>query len=147
MKTVESYPGVEDLLYHDHPMILIDKMVEINEEGAVSEVVITDGRLFMKNGKIPAYVGIEYMAQTIGLYAGAANFDMGLPPDIGFLLGGQEISLYCDFYKQGQVLKVVVKKIWDGLKLVQFECSVFDKKDNTLLMNGNINVYSPSREL
>ncbi|MCK9523484.1 MAG: 3-hydroxylacyl-ACP dehydratase [Proteobacteria bacterium] len=148
MRDVSQYPPVVDLLYHEPPMVLVDRFVAWLDEGrgVRCEVDIREDALFAAPQGIPAWVGIEYMAQAIGVYSGAHEFDQGQSPRIGFLLGSQNISLNCDYFAFGTVLDVEVRLSWDGQKLVQFDCAIRQRGNDEVLVQGCLNCYAPDRD-
>ena len=80
---------IEQYLPHRGAMRLIDRLIEAGEEHAVAEVDVPDEGLFVRDGSVPAWVGIEYMAQTIAAWAGARALRTGGSPKLGFLLGSR----------------------------------------------------------
>jgi predicted hotdog family 3-hydroxylacyl-ACP dehydratase len=118
------FPPVVELVPHDPPMLLIDELLEADSEHAVSRVSITVRSTFVENGKVPALVTIEYMAQTIAAFAGAQNKAKGEPIQLGFLMGCRTMKLAVDALAVGDELRVEVKQVWASDKLGQFECAV-----------------------
>ncbi len=80
---------IEKILPHNHPMILIDKVLEVNLEKKYlkGEFTIKDDMVFYnkKLKGVNSLVGIEFMAQTIAAYSYYRNNQE--EPKIGFLLG------------------------------------------------------------
>jgi len=146
MRDVSKYPPPSELLYHDPPMVLIDRFVSWLDDGAGvrCEVDILKDAMFADSKGVPSWVGIEYMAQTIGVYAGAHQFDEGLPPRIGFLLGSQNISLCCERFEFGTTLAVEARLTWNGGRVVQFDCAVFVKGLAEPMLQGCLNCLSPA---
>lgn len=62
--------AVEPLIPHRGKMSLLDGMIVVNLEKAISQVEIRPDNLFITANGVPALVGIEYMAQTIAAYSG-----------------------------------------------------------------------------
>ena len=75
------------LLPHEAPMVFIDQGVEVAEEHAVSITTMTPDHFTAVNGRVPAYIGMEMMAQTIALWAGFLDQQQQRAPSVGFLLG------------------------------------------------------------
>ena len=95
---------LEKILPHNHPMILIDDIIEYNkeEQSLTSKVTIHEKKLFFDksiNG-VPSCTGIEFMAQTIGCYAFFRNNEE--PPKIGFLLGARLMNCAIDKFENGK---------------------------------------------
>ncbi|MBN2804965.1 MAG: 3-hydroxydecanoyl-ACP dehydratase [Deltaproteobacteria bacterium] len=136
-----------DLLYHEPPMVLIDRVFEIYKDGVSCEVDICESSVFADENGVPAYVGIEYMAQTIGVFDGIIRKQSGCTPEIGFLLGTRRIEFFCERFNLGQTLKVTALRSWDGEKVVQFECKIEEIDSLKMLAKASLTVYSPSRTI
>lgn len=82
---------LEQLLPHRSPMLLLDRVLGTAEDGARAEVVVTGQSAFFQPGLdgVPAWVGLEYMAQTVAVWSGQQLLDHGRPVAIGFLLGSR----------------------------------------------------------
>ena len=65
-----GYPPIEQLVPHKPPMILIDRMIETTDTACTCEVTITPQTLFIESAGVPAFVGLEYMAQAVAAYGG-----------------------------------------------------------------------------
>ncbi|MCF1439897.1 MAG: hypothetical protein LPD71_14495, partial [Shewanella sp.] len=78
-------PPVAELLPHQAPMILIDKVLSVSEEHAHCQLEVTQVHTFfdLKSQTIPAWVGIELMAQTVAVWSGYRAWQTGSQPTIG----------------------------------------------------------------
>jgi predicted hotdog family 3-hydroxylacyl-ACP dehydratase len=148
MRDVAMFPPAGELLVHEPPMMLVDRFVAWLDDGngVRCEVDICSDALFAETEGVPAWVGIEYMAQTIGIYSGAHQYAQGLPPRIGFLLGSQSISFNCDYFEFGTVVDVEARMSWNGGKLVQFDCAVKRHGSNDILVQGCLNCFAPDKD-
>ena len=63
-------PDIRSLVPHSGTMVLLDRVISADENTLCAEVVIRPDSLFYADGGVGAWVGIEYMAQAIGAYAG-----------------------------------------------------------------------------
>ena len=89
-----SLPEVASLVPHEAPMILIDKLIAVDENTIHCQVFITEESQFFEDQthSIGAWVGIEYMAQTISAWSGYQSFLKDEPSPIGFLLGSRRYN-------------------------------------------------------
>ena len=55
------------LLFSDIPN---DRILRWDQDGIEAELVVPEAGLFIEDGAVPAWVGIEYMAQAIAAWAG-----------------------------------------------------------------------------
>ena len=74
-----KYPPIEQLLPHRPPMILIDRLVWTNGVATVCEVTIGPHSMFIQAVGVPAFVGIEYMAQTVAAHGATSPIWRGSP--------------------------------------------------------------------
>jgi predicted hotdog family 3-hydroxylacyl-ACP dehydratase len=120
-------PAVCALLPHSGPMVLLDRVVAVDEESLSAEVTIKLGDMFCDSAGVGAWVGIEYMAQAIGAYAGYVARLCGAPIRLGFLLGTRRYDCNRPRFSVGSVLRVSVKRTFQGENgLASFECEIED---------------------
>ncbi|MDD5037115.1 MAG: 3-hydroxylacyl-ACP dehydratase [Methylococcaceae bacterium] len=104
-------------------MILLDKLVEVGEQHIVTELTVRDDGLFSDpEHKVPAWVGMEYMAQTVAAFSGYHRKQRGLGIELGFLLGTRYYESSVDRFDCGAQLRVRAEKIMEGAN----DMSVFD---------------------
>lgn len=139
-----AFPPVETLVPHASPMLLIDRVLAADAESLAAEVRITPQSLFFTpaNG-VPAYVGIEYIAQSVAAYSGwrAQSAAPGTAPKIGYLLGTRKMTMTCDGFANGDVLVIHVQNIFEDGEMGVFDGEV--RKGNEILVTARINVYQP----
>mgnify|MGYP005996208549 CR=1 FL=1 len=61
---------VEELVPHSGRMSLLTRVVDSGDDWLTAEVDITSKSMFSDDKGVPAWVGLEYLAQAIGAYAG-----------------------------------------------------------------------------
>lgn len=133
---------VQELLPHSPPMVLIDRVVSYDDISLIAEVTITAGSKFFDPNRqsVPAWVGIEYMAQSISALAGIRSKQNGTEVKIGFLLGTRKYLIKEKSFALGKVLQVQVNQLFrDESGLASFDCQI--KDDKLLMVESRINVY------
>jgi predicted hotdog family 3-hydroxylacyl-ACP dehydratase len=116
-------------------MVLLDKVVEIDSESIIVELVVRDDGLFSDSDKtVPAWVGLEYMAQTVAAFSGYHRKCQGEKVDLGFLLGTRFYQCSAASFPCGTQLTVTAKKIIEAAN----EMSVF----NAVIEGENIYAHS-----
>ncbi|MCK9467770.1 MAG: hypothetical protein M0Q49_00025 [Porticoccaceae bacterium] len=141
MSTTSTTPPIRDLLPHDTPMVLLDKVDEVRDSGLTASVTITPESLFAEDRGVPSWVGLEYMGQAIAAYAGANARRAGNPVRIGFLVSTRRYEPGCAYFPLGTRLAISVQAVTEGTNGLQvFECSICGPN---IAANANLNVYMP----
>lgn len=139
--TMNTFP-LEDLLPHDHPMILIDAIESVNEQGLVASVTVRADALFCEPQGIPAWVGIEFMGQAIAAHAGWCARREGRPVRVGLLVGTRRYEAGCSHFPLGVKLEIAVEAVTlnpSGLQV--FECRITGAGVSAC---ANLNVFIPN---
>ncbi len=135
-------PDIRLLVPHSGPMVLLDRVVSADEESLCAEVCIRADSLFCGAGGVGAWVGIEYMAQAIGAYAGYTARQKGEPVKIGFLLGARRYECSRPLFPVGSVLRVHIRRLMLGDNgLGSFECRI--ENGGGPLATANLTVFQP----
>jgi predicted hotdog family 3-hydroxylacyl-ACP dehydratase len=138
-----ALPAVTDLVPHADGMLLIDRMLFVDDERARSESTIRPDNIFFQPGRgIPAYVGFELMAQTINAFDGFKLFKEGKKPMIGFLLGCRKYSAARPFFTEGETVTTEAAPLMGEIGMASFECRILDAT-GAELASATINVYRP----
>ena len=101
---------ITELVPHAGRMCLLDRVVEYGEDWLRAEVGIGPDSLFAEERGVPAWIGIEYMAQAIAAYGGLLERLNGGEPKIGFLLGSRNYACDADYFTIGQNLSIKVTR-------------------------------------
>jgi predicted hotdog family 3-hydroxylacyl-ACP dehydratase len=118
------FPPIDELLPHTPPMLLLDALVELDDERATSVARITERSMFLTNGRVPAVLTIEHMAQTAAAFAGAGRRRRGLPPQIGVLMECPSMTLAVEWLAPGDELSIEAHRVWSSEILAHFDCLV-----------------------
>ena len=78
---------IEYVIPHRGAMRLIDRLLDRDADGIRVGLTVPGDGLFIEPAGMPAWVGIEYMAQAIAAWAGCRARAAGREPPLGFLLG------------------------------------------------------------
>lgn len=133
---------IDTLVPHRGAMRLLDRVIEVDEEQAVAEVDVPFDGLFVRDGAVPAWVGIEYMAQTIALWAGARAVQAGGPPRLGFLLGSRRYEARRAAFPSGVSLRVEARcELIGSNGLGVFDCRIV--MDGDTVATARVSVFEP----
>lgn len=132
---------VSELVPHAGQMLLLDKVIEYDNESLVAEVVVRGDGLFNVVDQVPAWVGIEYMAQTIAAHGGMMCVLAGKPIQLGFLLGTRRYVSNITAFKVGERLTITVNRIMEDQGLGVFNCHIIA---DGIDISAKLNVYQPT---
>ena len=135
---------LEKILPHDRPMILIDKILEVDmdKKFVKTSVEISEDKIFFDkeiNGISPL-AGIEFMAQTIGCYSYYKNGEK--IPEIGFLLGTRLYENNLEKFENGKTYIMTAQEIYTDNELVSFECLIYN--ENKEVAKATVNAFQPA---
>lgn len=120
----DRFPSVRDMLPHEPPMVLLDRILASDDKRTVCEVTIREGAPFVVLGGVCSHVTLEYMAQCVGVGAGLESARQGEEPRLGFLVGCREMEILSPFLPVGSTLRVIAENLWGGEELGHFRCEV-----------------------
>ncbi|MFS2157747.1 hotdog family protein [Pseudomonas sp. Pseusp122] len=131
-----------ELLPHAGDMILIDEVVAFDEEQIHTRLTVTPGGLFnLANGDMPAWVGVELMAQSVAAYAGCQARTKGEAVELGFLLGSRKFECNVEQFPAGSLLQIhALRSLQDDNGMGVFECRLTGPGIEAF---ARLNVYRP----
>lgn len=133
---------IDDVLPHRDSMRLIDRLLDWQDTSVVVEVDVPSHGLFATPDGVPAWVGVEYMAQAIAAWAGAKARQAGGVPSIGFLLGTRRYTAHQPFFAAGSCLRVEAHcELMGENGLGMFACRIL--AGDTELAVANVSVFEP----
>ena len=134
---------VAELIPHDGNMVLLDELIAFSDSNACAKLTVRNEGLFHSAPNLPAWVGIELMAQVIAAWAGAKARLKNEPVKVGFLIGTRKYESQVPWFTAGDVLSISIECAFqDTNGMASFDC-VINNADNQALVTANINVYQP----
>lgn len=140
---LERHFRMSEVLPHEGRMLLLDEVLDADAEHVSCGVTIRKDSMFCDgvNG-VPAWVGIEYMAQTASTYSGLEEARAGQRPTIGLLLGTRRFTTEVPFFSIGAQLRVEAQMILrDESDLVAFDCKILE--GDRVLARADVKAYRP----
>lgn len=142
---------VAELIPHSGKMVLLDRIIEYDEHSLSAELIVRNDGLLGNEKAVPAWAGIEYMAQTVAAYAGVMAKLAGEPVKLGFLLGTRHYCSNVAEFKTGSRLTVRVKQVIQDDTLGVFDCGIYginheSGQDIQIEVSASLNVYQPEYE-
>jgi predicted hotdog family 3-hydroxylacyl-ACP dehydratase len=140
--SLSAFPPISTLVPHSGPMSLLDRVLEHSRERTVCSVDPARSRLFAEpGGRVPAWLGLEYMAQCIAAHGGLAARALGESPRPGLFLGSRRVAFYTQWFAAGSGLHVTAVHHRGEIGLVVFDCEVRSAAGGVPLVKGRMNVY------
>jgi predicted hotdog family 3-hydroxylacyl-ACP dehydratase len=132
------------LVPHRPPLLLIDTVREANAERCITLTRVDRQAWYADpDGAMPAWFGLELMAQTISAFSGNRNKGTGLAPKFGYLLGTREYRCEVAAFPPGAELEVEAKVHYaDSLGLSAFACEL--RHEGLVLAHAILKVYEPA---
>ena len=139
---MQEFLPIENYVPHRGAMLLIDRLLAADEESAVAEVAVPRDGLYLQDEGMPAWVGLEYMAQTVAAWAGWRALQAGQQVKLGFLLGTRKFDANADFFSPDALLTVHVQvELMGDNGLGMFDCTIRSKDE--VCATARISVYEP----
>ena len=133
-----------DILPHRPPMLLLEDVIAHDADKVTATLTIAEHSRFFAAGKgVPAYVGLEYMAQACGAYAGALGRTAGEEPKIGYLLGTRDFESSVAFFPEGARLSVTALVLYRDAELGSFQCQI--AIGDKVVASARLAVFQPDR--
>ncbi|NWE12096.1 hotdog family protein [Pseudomonas yamanorum] len=131
-----------ELLPHAGDMILIDQVLRFDEEQIHTRLTVKPGGLFNRaDGSLPAWVGIELMAQSVAAYAGCRARQKGEAVELGFLLGTRKFECNVEHFPAGSELTIHgLRSLEDDNGMGVFECHL---TGDGIRASARLNVFRP----
>ena len=131
-----------ELLPHAGDMILIDSILSFDEEQIFTRLTVKpDGLFSLPDGSLPAWVGVELMAQSVAAFAGCHARLKGNPVELGFLLGTRKFECNVEAFPAGSDLTIHgLRSLEDDNGMGVFECHI---NAPGIHATARLNVYRP----
>jgi predicted hotdog family 3-hydroxylacyl-ACP dehydratase len=137
---------IAELLPHQAPMLLLDRLLDYQGARVRCETRVgaRHGLLLDEQGKLPAWVGLELMAQTIAAWAGMRGRERGEPVRIGMLLGSRQYQSQVASFEAGELLVIEAECLLEDGGMASFECRIL--RGDLPCAEARLSTYLPSDE-
>lgn len=127
---------------HRGAMSLLDDVEHCDDHAIVARLRVPQEGLFHGADGVPAWIGIEYMAQAVAAWSGARNRAGGGSPRIGYLLGSRRYEAAVPAFQVGAELRVFAAcELMADNGLGMFDCRI--EQDGRVLASGRLSVFEP----
>ena len=139
--TGAPFPAVSELTPHSGGMCLLDVVLEHSQERTLCRVDPRGSALLCdRDGSVPIWVGLEYMAQCVAVHGGLVSRARREAPRPGLFLGCRKARFTAQELPS-HPLEVEAVHHRGELGLVAFDCQLRDPADGSTLVEGRVNVY------
>lgn len=143
-----GFPPIDSLVPQSGPMRLIGRVLDHDETATRCEVDPARSQLFRDPlGRIPAWVALEYMAQTAAAHGGLLARKRGEPLKPALFVGSRRLTFRCPDFVPGSLLEVTARHSAGRGSRLAFDCAVLDPDGGEPLAEGRLNVVVPTRLL
>ena len=133
--------SVDAVVPHAASMSLLDEITGFGEEWLSAGVNISAASTFADEQGVPAWIGIEYMAQCIAAFSGVQERTEGGEPKLGFLLGTRRYESPIEYFPLGSRVDLkVVREMQADNGLSAFRCTL---RMENVEISSVINVFQP----
>ncbi|GIX34847.1 MAG: 3-hydroxylacyl-ACP dehydratase [Lysobacteraceae bacterium] len=138
----EGLPPVSVVVPHRPPMLFLRRIVRAQGDSLEADLVVDALGPFGDGFSVPAWVGIEYMAQAVAAWAGLRSHQTGGSPRPGFLLGTRRYECERDRWQHGTELVVQVHcELLGENGMGAFRCSLIE--DRRSVASARLAVFEP----
>lgn len=146
MATDNKTDQLDELVRHRGDMSLLDEVLAYGDTWLQARATLTQNNLFLTDGKVPSWVGIEYMAQSVAALAGTRSRSNDEPARVGFLVGTRKFQVEQPAFSIGSILTIVVSEVVMGENgLGVFDCELTCEQPDGLsfVASARLNVFQP----
>ncbi|WP_339515939.1 hotdog family protein [Pseudomonas sp. RL_15y_Pfl2_60] len=131
-----------ELVPHSGDMVLLDEVVRYDVDEVETRVKVKAGGLFNQaDGSLPAWLGVELMAQSIAAFAGCHAREADKPVALGFLLGTRKFECNVEAFPLGAELHIkALRSLQDDNGMAVFECHL---NGPGIHATARLNVFQP----
>ncbi len=139
------FPDVAELLPHRGTMLLLDRVTGFTTDTATVQATPDAGAWYADaEGCMPAWIGLELMAQAVGVHVGLAHHYQGLPQKAGVLLGTRSYRSAAACFPAGTPLMVHAAMAFrDPSGLGSYECTISQPGNPVPLAEATLKVFEP----
>lgn len=148
MSVDPGLPSVAELVTHRRAMLLLDSVDVLEEDFIVTSLTVRADGLFdasgllmeedrfnekgllREKGRVPAWVGIEYMAQAMSALNGHRQLLRGKAVRLGFLAGTRRFHTRVSHFHCGELLQVSARRLLQTEEgLGSFDCVISSRPE------------------
>lgn len=135
--------SIEEVVPHRGAMLFVDQLLAADDNTVAVSATVRLGQLFAVDAGLPAWIGVELMAQAIAAWAGLQARRRGERVKLGFLLGTRRYEASCDHFAIGARLRIEAHcELFGDNGLGMFSCRILE--GDAVLATANLSVFEPT---
>ncbi|MCE9640482.1 MAG: beta-hydroxyacyl-ACP dehydratase [Betaproteobacteria bacterium] len=144
MNAVSLFPDITSLLPHRGAMLLLDRVVAFdNDTVSVGCRVRANAWYSEAGGHMPAWIGLELMAQAVVAHVSLLARGNGLPPKEGVLLGTRTFRPVVPRFLLDAELVITAHRMFvDASGLGAYDCAILCGGDT--VAHATLKVFEPA---
>jgi predicted hotdog family 3-hydroxylacyl-ACP dehydratase len=134
---------IEELLLQRREMLLLERVREFSPTHVEVSMTVPQNHPLVDQARgMPAWVGVELMAQAVSVFSALELRARGLPPRIGLLLGARSFDAQAPYFSIGAELHVrATLALRDAAGLGAFDCTI--QSHGAVLARAQVKGYMP----
>lgn len=144
MSSGSALPPIEDILPHRDPMLMLDRVLSFDTQTASAQYAPRSSAWYADvDGNMPAWIGVELMAQTVAAHNSLLRRNQGFSPKQGALLGTRRLSSTLSAYVADQPLVTHTRMIYrETSGMGAYECTI--AVDGAIVARATLIVFEPN---
>jgi predicted hotdog family 3-hydroxylacyl-ACP dehydratase len=140
----KALPPIEDLVPHRGIMLWLDGVSAGDETAIEAHATVPAAAWYLDaRGAMPAWIGIELMAQAVAAHVGLRGWLAGTPPKPGVLLGSRAYRASASSVAGGTRLQVSARSAYaDESGFGAYDCAIRSSAGS--LAEATLKVYEPA---
>jgi predicted hotdog family 3-hydroxylacyl-ACP dehydratase len=137
------FPPIEELVPHRGAMLWLGRVLAAADDSLEAEATVPSEAWYAHDGAgMPAWLGIELMAQALAAHVGLRGWRAGKPPKPGVLLGCRAYRAAAPSFAPGAALRVSARLSYrDESGFGAYECTI--RSASAQLASATLKVYEP----
>lgn len=136
---------VAQVVPHQGAMLLLEQILHWDDEQLCALVIIRPSMPMADERGLPAWVGLELMAQATAALAGCRAQQSQQPVQMGFLVGTRRYHASCSYFPHGARLEIQVRQtLRSDNGLCVFDCALAGTGEHiAITAEASINIFQP----
>jgi len=138
-----ALPAIEAVVPHRGSMLWLRRLVAAADDAVEAAAIVPSGAGYLDAAPgMPAWLGVELMAQAVAAHVGLSGWRDGKPAKPGVLLGCRRYQSKVARFPPGAALRVAARLAYrDESGFGAYHCTIADERAE--LASATLKVYEP----